>query len=181
MTKRRSRTPDGSLAPAPYDELVYDVATRPFGRIKRFEGKAVGSEQWCWQAIQGNAAPCAGCPAQGATEAVRLGVVHSRRPGRPVILCAARLVDRTTVQVREFRLGAPIIKRVLQVRLDGLCEEAGFTRRQREVLDLILLGRSANDMGVALSISLGTVKFHVATVLKKLGAESRVDLLRLLM
>ena len=134
----------------------------------------------CWRAIHGRSSPCPGCPARGAGGVVRLGVLRVG-PGEPrVFLCAAQRVDRGTVRVNAFRLDARIIDEMLHARLNELCEHAHFTPRQREVLDLMLLGRSVRDISVALRISISTVKFHVANVLNKLGAESRVDLLRLL-
>ena len=96
------------------------------------------------------------------------------------MLCAAKRVDRGAVLVNSFRLDAEIIDQIVQARLAEICDKARFTPRQREVLDLMLLGRSVGDIGAALRISKGTAKFHVANVLDKLGAESRVDLLRLL-
>jgi CheY-like chemotaxis protein/DNA-binding CsgD family transcriptional regulator len=58
-------------------------------------------------------------------------------------------------------------------------EAAGLTAREREVLELLLLGRSHPEIAIVLEISERTSKFHQANVLRKLGAESRMDLLRL--
>jgi DNA-binding CsgD family transcriptional regulator len=60
-----------------------------------------------------------------------------------------------------------------------LIDAAGLTEREREVLELVLLGRSHQDIATALGISERTSKFHHANLLAKLGAESRIDLLRL--
>lgn len=60
-----------------------------------------------------------------------------------------------------------------------LIAAAQLTAREREVLDLLLLGRTHEDISVALGISERTSKFHQANLLAKLGAESRLDLLRL--
>lgn len=56
---------------------------------------------------------------------------------------------------------------------------ARLTEREREVLDLLLLGRTHEDIAQLLGISERTSKFHQANLLTKLGAESRLDLLRL--
>jgi DNA-binding response OmpR family regulator len=60
-----------------------------------------------------------------------------------------------------------------------MIDAAGLTAREREVLELLLLGRSHPEIAIVLEISERTSKFHQANVLRKLGAESRMDLLRL--
>jgi DNA-binding NarL/FixJ family response regulator len=56
---------------------------------------------------------------------------------------------------------------------------ANLTPREREVLELLLLGRIHEDIAQMLGISERTSKFHQANLLAKLGAESRHDLVRL--
>jgi two-component system, NarL family, nitrate/nitrite response regulator NarL len=53
-----------------------------------------------------------------------------------------------------------------------------LTGREREVLDLLGLGLSNKDVGVRLGISEHTAKFHVASVLAKLGAHNRAEAVR---
>ncbi len=60
-----------------------------------------------------------------------------------------------------------------------LVAAARLTEREREVLDLLLLGRTHDDIATALGISERTSRFHQQNLLKKLGAESRMDLMRL--
>ena len=50
-----------------------------------------------------------------------------------------------------------------------------ITRREREVLDLIVTGRTDRDISAALFISERTVSKHVSTILQKLDAVSRAD------
>jgi DNA-binding NarL/FixJ family response regulator len=50
-----------------------------------------------------------------------------------------------------------------------------LTPREREVLQLMALGLPNKSIGTRLSISTHTVKFHVASVLAKLGATSRTE------
>lgn len=52
-----------------------------------------------------------------------------------------------------------------------------LSRREREVLTLILRGQSNKEIGSALNISERTVKFHVSHLLRKLGANRRSDLI----
>jgi DNA-binding NarL/FixJ family response regulator len=53
-----------------------------------------------------------------------------------------------------------------------------LTPREREVLELLGDGLSNKDIGVRLGISEHTAKFHVASVLAKLGAHTRAEAVR---
>ena len=50
-----------------------------------------------------------------------------------------------------------------------------LTGREREVLQLMAQGLANKQIGGRLSISLHTVKFHVASILSKMGAMSRTE------
>jgi DNA-binding NarL/FixJ family response regulator len=50
-----------------------------------------------------------------------------------------------------------------------------LTRREREVLQMISAGLGNKEIAGRLSISEHTVKFHVASILGKLGASSRTE------
>ncbi len=97
---------------------------------------------------------------------------------KPVDGAVLRARVRALLRVRdaylELQAGAGLDRR----RHERI-EAAGLTAREREVLELLLLGRTHEDIAVALGISERTSKFHQANLLEKLGAESRLDLLRL--
>lgn len=73
----------------------------------------------------------------------------------------------------------PSLPELLDDRMQSLSDQAGLSQREQEVLKLLLLGRSASEIGTALGIAARTAKFHQANVVTKLGADSRLDLLRL--
>jgi DNA-binding NarL/FixJ family response regulator len=50
-----------------------------------------------------------------------------------------------------------------------------LSAREREVLELLAGGASNKEIARVLGLSLSTVKFHVAGIIGKLGARSRVD------
>ena len=60
----------------------------------------------------------------------------------------------------------------------GLLPDEPLTPREEQVLQLVALGLANKQIGARLAISLSTVKFHVASILSKLGAGSRTEAVR---
>jgi DNA-binding NarL/FixJ family response regulator len=52
---------------------------------------------------------------------------------------------------------------------------ATLTQREREVMELIVAGKTNVDIAQTLSLAERTVEFHVSNLLKKLGVRSRVE------
>jgi DNA-binding CsgD family transcriptional regulator len=69
----------------------------------------------------------------------------------------------------------------LDERVEHLASSGRLSPREREVLQLMLLGRSRSDIALVLGVTERTAKYHVENVLRKLDAESRVDLLRIVL
>ena len=70
-----------------------------------------------------------------------------------------------------LRFIPPTVERVLAERTPS----ADLTRREREILHLIVKGLSNKGIAEALGISEGTVKWHVNTILDRLGVEDRTQ------
>jgi DNA-binding NarL/FixJ family response regulator len=104
---------------------------------------------------------------------------------KPVNKFALRARVRVLLRVRERyrelidRNRPPTIEELVRRRIDGLATEMQLSAREREVLDLLLLGRNTDEIGIALQIAARTAKFHQANVLQKLGVDSRHELLRI--
>jgi two-component system, LuxR family, response regulator FixJ len=56
-----------------------------------------------------------------------------------------------------------------------------LSRREREVVERLVQGRSSRDIAEELCISLKTVEFHRANIREKLGAANLADLVRLVL
>lgn len=76
------------------------------------------------------------------------------------------------------RLLSRLIDRLLRVPGAGTGVLAGvqLTARERQVLDLILLARSNREIAEELGIEERTVKAHVGRLMRKTGAENRIEL-----
>jgi DNA-binding NarL/FixJ family response regulator len=95
-------------------------------------------------------------PAAEFGEAVR--VVHAGcvwAPGRVLSM----FIDRVTMAAQSAARRPP-----------------AFTAREREVLQLILEGRTNREIGKALGIETRTVKAHVARIMNRAGVQNRIAL-----
>ena len=71
-------------------------------------------------------------------------------------------------------LGEPV-ERHLGRRAAGELAHAGLSRRERDVLKLIALGRTSPEIGTALHVSPRTVEMHVQRLLDKLDCGTRAE------
>ena len=59
---------------------------------------------------------------------------------------------------------------------DAFCDLCGITPREREVMGLLVLGRSYREIAESLCISLPTVKTHVSSLYRKTDTVNRLEL-----
>jgi DNA-binding NarL/FixJ family response regulator len=111
--------------------------------------------------------------AQGAAAvaALRAGA----RAVLPPDACPALLAAALPAVARGLAVLPPGVLGSLTGRDPAAPIEAGLTRREREVLDLLAAGASNKVIARRLGLSFHTAKAHVAAVLQKLGAGSRAD------
>ncbi len=89
---------------------------------------------------------------------------------------ASRVVHGGSVWVSR-RVISKFIERVTSVPRRRTAEEPlVFTEREREVLHLLVSGRSNREIGTALGIEERTVKAHVAKLMRKAGVANRIAL-----
>ncbi len=96
---------------------------------------------------------------------------------------AAELIRAVRVIAAGDSLLSPTVTRRLVTEFAGRTRDAPphpglseLTAREREVLALVAAGRSNEEIGKRLYVSLSTVKTHVARAMTKLGARDRAQL-----
>jgi DNA-binding NarL/FixJ family response regulator len=102
--------------------------------------------------------------------------LHRIRPSAKIVVLTATTSDRLLVAAMEA--GAALLTRLLprlQRRNGG--RGAELTEREREILDLLARGLSNADIARQLTISVHTVRNHVANLSAKLGAHSKLEVL----
>ena len=85
--------------------------------------------------------------------------------------------------VQQGSVWAP--RRVLSMFIERVSSSPGrifpagrvtFTDREKEVLEMLVAGRSNKEIGAALGIEERTVKAHVAKLMRKVGVQNRIAL-----
>jgi DNA-binding CsgD family transcriptional regulator len=108
-------------------------------------------------------------PGRGRSAAV------SPRPARADASASARAQPTPPLEDADQPASA------LERRIAQLARSSALSPREHEVLQLLLLGRNYAEIGTALRITPRTARFHQHNILEKIGAESRVDIVRLLL
>jgi DNA-binding CsgD family transcriptional regulator len=93
----------------------------------------------------------------------------------------AESVDDATVRVKIRYLPMRLLPEMVDAKVARTAGDGALSERERQVLTLLLRGRGVEDIATMLEIAPRTVKFHQANVLQKLGADSRLDLLRVIL
>ncbi|MGA9570932.1 MAG: response regulator transcription factor [Candidatus Acidiferrales bacterium] len=83
--------------------------------------------------------------------------------------------DDLLVCIRAVLRGETWIHPSAAARLAARMTAPNLTRREREVLRLMVAGKSNKEIGSSLDVTEGTVKVHVNHILAKLGVTGRVE------
>lgn len=96
-------------------------------------------------------------------------------------IVAAETVDAVMVRVTVRYLATRMLPELVDAKAGRTAGDGALSERERQVLTLLLRGRGVEDIATMLEIAPRTVKFHQANVLQKLGADSRLNLLRVVL
>lgn len=72
----------------------------------------------------------------------------------------------------------PVVQQRIGDLLPGFCMRHRLTTRERDILELILMGKDNQNIANELQLALGTVKAHVHNILKKTDHASRQELIQ---
>lgn len=112
-------------------------------------------------------------------------IIESIRAGATGYILKTSLPDELLAAIRQTYRGEspfnPIVARTLIQQIASssnanLPPDAELTEREKEIVRLIALGLSNEDVGVRLDITARTVATHVSNVLRKLGLANRTQL-----
>lgn len=77
--------------------------------------------------------------------------------------------------IRTVNGGKRYIPSEVALKLADRIDDSDLTERELEVLQLLSKGNSNQEIAAALTISEGTVKFHINNILSKLGVKDRTQ------
>lgn len=191
-TVRRTRTVEPFPKLTEHEDLDYDisVAGEAFGQLIRItaSGEVLplpDGDRRCFVMFYDKETPCDDCPVLRASvqQAPQTTIRPARRStGRsPVFeVLTATPLDGSAVRLRIRTITEKTLGAIHEAKMQCIARKGSLSEREYEVMRALLAGRSIEDIATDLDITPRTVKYHQANVLQKVGADSRVDLLRLI-
>jgi DNA-binding CsgD family transcriptional regulator len=139
----------------------------------------------CYRFFHAASQPCGDCPLlRPSTDPWPRRAVRYRRAngGESCFeVIEAEPAGESVVRLRILSLPEQTLQAIHQNRLQTLARRAQLSERETEVLGHLLAGRGTQEMAELLGVAPRTIKYHQANVLGKLGVDSRLDLLRLVL
>lgn len=94
---------------------------------------------------------------------------------------AVTRVDRSTLRLTIRSIDSSAIASLVEARVKAVGSAKRLSAREIEVLAMLVAGHSLVHIAGVLRIKPRTVKFHQSNILDKLGADSRNELLRVVL
>lgn len=137
--------------------------------------------QPCWQYLHGRSAPCARCPVLGDGKSERGWTTLDADAADGGHQALHATAGASTAELRWLRLSPELFGLLCREKLQRLAHAARLSQQELRVLSLMADGFQSKEIASQLSISARTVKFHGTNLLRKLGADSRIGLLKLVL
>ena len=100
-----------------------------------------------------------------------LGARRAIRAGADSVVLEAQLEAALVPAVRAVSVGLSAVP----VLLNGSADRLALSYREREVLRLVIAGNTNSEIANSLFLAQSTVKSHLSSAYRKLGAENRKD------
>jgi two-component system nitrate/nitrite response regulator NarL len=106
-----------------------------------------------------------------AVAAGAVGLAYKMRPLEETV----RTIER--VHRGEAIVDVAVLQGLIEPRQESAAERLArhLTSREREVLRLLVQGRSTKELAVAMRVSQSTIRTHIQSMLLKLGVHSRLE------
>jgi PAS domain S-box-containing protein len=189
LAVRRAMPLDGDPAYIANQDLDYQITVHAseFGSLRKLVqmGRVVRIAATlarpCFELLHQRQSPCEDCPALRTVRESwpRTTIRRHTRATDGFEIVTAQPLGTTKMGLSVRFIADATLRAVHETRLVRIADEAQLSRRERVVFDYLLMGRSLDDIATILELSRHTVKFHQSNILRKLGADSRVDIIRL--
>lgn len=97
------------------------------------------------------------------------------RAGARGYLLKGAALDEIERAIRAVARGETYLDPRVASRVAALSRAPRLSNRERDVLRLVIAGKSNKEIAAALHVTERTVKFHVTSIFNKLGAENRAQ------
>jgi len=81
--------------------------------------------------------------------------------------------------IRTVKEGQAKMSPLVAAHLMNGVQSERLTKREAQIMKLVVAGKSNKEIGVALGVTEGTIKVHAGHVFKKLGASGRTEAIRI--
>lgn len=178
VTVLRSRVERSGEEARPFGALAYVVVRRDDSQLVFDDGEHPGES--CYRVLYARDSECPRCPVHESISTGHEVQAAWIDPANDSTVVVRARSSGTRVRCERVVLRPTDLEEISRARVESRVEKAGLSTRERDVLAHLRLGRTLEEIATLLGISHHTVKFHTANILQKLGADSRLDLLRIL-
>jgi DNA-binding NarL/FixJ family response regulator len=105
-------------------------------------------------------------------------VYQALKAGAKAYLLKDASPDELVNCIRSVHAGQVTISPSVSAQLAAGVAQERLTRRERQIMKLLVAGKSNKEIGASLGVTGGTIKVHVGHIFKKLGAGGRTQAIR---